>query len=637
MESDSVIDTLKTSEIKYSLKIHDTIRTLQNENGLRHQDYMRYRHYLNNKLRRIRKAVGFTFGKGKVFVKREITASVVNSDTYLLILLLSAEREWSHAIELKDSYVKVNKQKILHSKVGKFRKAAEWARLLESICTEVSDNQTILEASAYSSWMTGQSLLERELWSEAVLSLSKAKGIYDELSKIGTLDQQDLFTQRSVELDPVLRFCRYSSGLAEMDIEDAFASNPELQAKLEEMKLKSVSATSTSADSQISLGFSWNNKKVNCSTDAIFLLCTKLKTALDTLFATNVIQQPEAVEKAGNGLEKSRDSLYMKVLSIISDIQGKVNDTLGTLTEGAGGRLGDTKEELGHLKAFLQYKRLEVLLTRSQELVRTIEAGEKEVEKRPYELAHLYDQQLTSVREMLTVPGCDEDDLLCMRLAVQEQIARAARALYSSDCYAYEHKWSEAVVSLELAENVVSTAYSRLQDLEEAGGKDVDADDLSQLKESLSKLDKRTTGSKCRLPALHFLWANQETSLKTDATKSTEHPYRLTGSLLTRKNDWVTVPPTSTAEGINVKEGRGKAGKVKGGTDKNSFGQPTVFDIPPAFAPIPCKPIFFDVAYNSIEFPDIDSRAGLAVPDKKPAPATGLVGAAQSLFGWFRT
>ena len=36
------------------LPLHSTIRTLQLQNGLRHGDYQRYRHYTTRRLRRLR-------------------------------------------------------------------------------------------------------------------------------------------------------------------------------------------------------------------------------------------------------------------------------------------------------------------------------------------------------------------------------------------------------------------------------------------------------------------------------------------------------------------------------------------------------------------------------------------------------
>jgi hypothetical protein len=70
-----------------------------------------------------------------------------------------------------------------------------------------------------------------------------------------------------------------------------------------------------------------------------------------------------------------------------------------------------------------------------------------------------------------------------------------------------------------------------------------------------------------------------------------------------------------------------------------------VADIPPVFEPIPVKPVFFDIAFNYIDYPNLDERAGIKVAKKAatseevPSEGSGvggIVGVAQNLFGWLR-
>jgi RNA-binding signal recognition particle 68 len=64
---------------RLSLRIHQTIQEKQAANGLRHSDYLQYRHYCTRRLRRVRtgKSVKFTYGKGKVFVNKAIAPEMV--------------------------------------------------------------------------------------------------------------------------------------------------------------------------------------------------------------------------------------------------------------------------------------------------------------------------------------------------------------------------------------------------------------------------------------------------------------------------------------------------------------------------------------------------------------------------------
>ena len=51
---------------KLTLNVLEMVKTAQQQNGLRHDDYHRYRQYCSRRLRRVRKSVGLQQGKGKV-------------------------------------------------------------------------------------------------------------------------------------------------------------------------------------------------------------------------------------------------------------------------------------------------------------------------------------------------------------------------------------------------------------------------------------------------------------------------------------------------------------------------------------------------------------------------------------------
>ena len=57
-------------------------------------------------------------------------------------------------------------------------------------------------------------------------------------------------------------------------------------------------------------------------------------------------------------------------------------------------------------------------------------------------------------------------------------------------------------------------------------------------------------------------------------------------------------------------------------------GKPNLVNFPPEFSPIPCKPLFFDIALNHVEFPSLDDK--LVTEDSKAA-AGGLSG---WIWGW---
>ena len=71
-------------------------------------------------------------------------------------------------------------------------------------------------------------------------------------------------------------------------------------------------------------------------------------------------------------------------------------------------------------------------------------------------------------------------------------------------------------------------------------------------------------------------------------------------------------------------------------TDKSlSSKKVSLTRFPPDFSPIPCRPLFFDLALNHIEFPSLDEQ----LEDKKKAGggsggSGGLTGMVKGMGGW---
>lgn len=59
--------------------------------------------------------------------------------------------------------------------------------------------------------------------------------------------------------------------------------------------------------------------------------------------------------------------------------------------------------------------------------------------------------------------------------------------------------------------------------------------------------------------------------------------------------------------------------------------QPNVIKVPPEMQPIPCKPLFFDLALNLVEFPSLDDKMDAVGKKANPAGITGFV---KGLWGW---
>ncbi|KAG8321417.1 signal recognition particle subunit srp68 [Homalodisca vitripennis] len=175
---DSAI-TLSTRPLDFDLclrmgRVLKVIKDAQQQHGLRHSDYQRYRGYCTRRIRRLRKVLHILQGDKRNFKRRDVTEEKLKDERYLLIPLMLAERAWSHAMQLRqEANTEPRKRFRL---VHRLRKATVYALQLQKLCeTDKCDARTKLEAQAYVAWIHGSLHFELQLWKPAMENLNKAK------------------------------------------------------------------------------------------------------------------------------------------------------------------------------------------------------------------------------------------------------------------------------------------------------------------------------------------------------------------------------------------------------------------------------------------------------------------------------
>jgi len=74
------------------------VKSAQNQNGLRHNDYYRYHHYCIRKLHRMRKSLKFTQGK-KQYVKKVVTTEEAKKNhKFIHLMVFKCEANWAYAM-----------------------------------------------------------------------------------------------------------------------------------------------------------------------------------------------------------------------------------------------------------------------------------------------------------------------------------------------------------------------------------------------------------------------------------------------------------------------------------------------------------------------------------------------------------
>lgn len=77
---------------------------MQQQHGLRHGDYQRYRGYCTRRVKRLRNVLGLPQGDKRHFKKRDVTVAHIegkkSDERYIYIPLMLAERAWAYAMQV---------------------------------------------------------------------------------------------------------------------------------------------------------------------------------------------------------------------------------------------------------------------------------------------------------------------------------------------------------------------------------------------------------------------------------------------------------------------------------------------------------------------------------------------------------
>ncbi|XP_052398348.1 signal recognition particle subunit SRP68-like [Carassius gibelio] len=193
------------------LEILQIIKDSQQQHGLRHGDYQRYRGYCSRRLRRLRKTLGFKMGNRHKFTGKKVTVELLSDNRHLLLVLMEAERAWSYAMQLKQE-ANTEPRKRFHL-LARLRKSATHGEQLEKLCESPRvDAKTKLEAQAYTAYLNGMVQFELQEWKSAMEAFNKCKTIYEKLASAFTEEQAVLYHQRVEEISPNIRYCAYNIG-----------------------------------------------------------------------------------------------------------------------------------------------------------------------------------------------------------------------------------------------------------------------------------------------------------------------------------------------------------------------------------------------------------------------------------------
>ncbi|OQR93199.1 signal recognition particle [Achlya hypogyna] len=567
------------SNIPLSLPILETIKFSQQQNGLRFGDYARYRQHCARRLRRLRKGLKFTHGKGKGFVAKEVTAANAAEVRHLMLPLYHSERAWSYAMQLREDERNDKEEngdeassRIKFHLMGRLKKAVVWSDKLASLCTERADARTSLEAEAYASYMAGNLALYKEEWKLALEKFSTAQRIYSELAKVGTSVQQDLVHQILEEISPFMRYCEYNlnmlSGSSSADMLHELRESTTsalLQSKIDQV-FHEEAKTKAKTMAQIT----WNGRAITIPSDDLSVAMVRPEEHLAKL------AKPDLTEK-------KRDAVYVDLFGCYDNILRQLaNERTKTDSMKSGFMAEAQRENIAALEEYTRFLKLAHTAARNLVLLQQLKAR-LNVDRSPGDMIHIVEVLLQNIDEMQAVPGAASHPLMAHKFAVLQPVLRAMRANYVAQMYLAGKKFPEAMALYEQAKENVQQAVATPETDAEVRG-------------LLQELQTQVLGAPARVNASAFLHGSTESvRAGLEALNVSDAGGK---SLLERQNDY---------------DG-GRRGRAH-----------DIVKLPPAMVAVPPKPLLFDIAFTELALPDVQGR----IDELNPKPSGGL-------FGWLR-
>ncbi|KAK9764477.1 signal recognition particle subunit srp68 [Basidiobolus ranarum] len=615
MEIDEQTKSLENKDLPLSLDILNICNDSRNTYGLRHQDYQRYRQFCAGKIHRLRKTVEFSHGKGRTFQKREINAENVKDSRFLHIILFNCERAWSYAMELKAEAGGYEEPRKHNHLIRRLRKAVQNAKLLNELCSpEVGkvDPKTSLEAQAYYNTMCGHLNFEQQSWEVALDKYAAARVIYGKLAATGTAHLEALCHAAIDGNDPSIRYCAYNLRLGDGNtnidtlVESVIQKSGKESSHLDQLAAQIESAQPESRKKQVenSTSIEWRSKSIPIKNADLAVAILKIQDSDLELDSNNDDTILDSFDKT-LALYKDTERLCQKIIKDDAAATAKVKSS-------------KSEENTANVKFifnYIVYHRHLQTLKRNLFLVRSIKerieggiAPANDAKPPRYQdLVKLYDNILQVLNELKEFLISQDEPALGYIIEAAFAYYRGVRCYNVALTYSKINKWAEAYALLER----VQSRLVQYKSLRQAIPSEVVNDPELLIPESqVTDLEALVRGQKSKVHAAWYLQQGNEEAGITDKLSNM--------NIDEIKDDEILSVPL--IENLDAYP------EVMA---KNSDGAPYLVDLPPKLQPVPCKPLFFDIAYNKIEYPStLDQRAG-----KSQDAASRLGGFFGSLWG----
>ncbi|KAI1345592.1 Cupredoxin [Xylaria sp. FL0043] len=587
--------------------------------ALLYGDYTTYHRQLAKKLHTSRRKLGIVTRNRSKFTKRgPVTAEqVAENHEFLYLVLLTAERAWAHAMRLKAVHSADTKgitgrtRSHIISRLDKGARVAEHlVHILSETTVTAASDTNILEAKAYAAMVRGAAHFESQNWEDCTRSYATARMIYSALMSVRGDILKDLLAET---VDPSIRYAAYQSKvprtLAISTIaRRAFPSDDEaLVGQINKVAPNLLNQVDPDADkSQVGTPhaphtITWRSRDVKIEDASIALAIAATESATARL--------AQKLESSDVVLPKEMAAAYDEVLIASQDAADVTKRAIDELKEEGVPQSDSRIQSLQITRTAVNYQMISWRIGRNRVLSgehdgalldsapnttrkfrKDVSLQQAKIEPPGRKVARLkekvvlYDATLQSLESIKELPGVAADTGLLQQLDATAKYFHALKCLSIARSHSLADQSANALALIQHAyKQCLSSAtffseHSALSSESSILSIEVRQTDVSFLRDLLKGELQR-----CR--------AIVEIDNIRDKTKSTSSQVKV--PLVDRLVEY-------PAEGVDLEN---------------------IVDYPPRIQPIPVKPLFFDVAWNYIEYPGKPSTASAEV-EEEPVPTS---------------
>lgn len=401
--------------------------------------------------------------------------------------------------------------------------------------------------------------------------------VYENLVNALPEEEQFVYKSKVDELTPSLRYCAYNIG-GNANMDDLIKMRGgrqgllnDLDALISQTKNQSLEALQTTE---------WRGRKIAVRPEKV------------RLFLISIQNIKETVQKKEQNQEKI--DIIEQVLIDCKDAINALKDEIKQdpkLRNAAGDGI---LPGIQYLLSYLSYTRMMLTIERTLYLIAQLKSNIDDNDKqqgdskkvRPHDISRLYEIILQNVTELQQLQGLESDSKYQEEIEFLVHAFKAFRCYYIALTLINVKRWKEAVAiydrSIKYAEKALQSKCTKLISLE------------NELKELIKTIE--TSQFSAQAYSVLESDAGDEVNLYGKTSKPTKCLYE-------------------------------RLSEYKEDSSLNSK-QPNVFKMPPEMEPVACKPLFFDLAWNFVEFPSLEDK--IQQGDGKK----GLSGLVKGFLGW---